>query len=526
MKTWKCGSYERLSKEDKIKRDESTSIESQRMIIKSFCAFNKLELVGDYFDDGYSGGNFDRPDFKRMIKDIESGKINCVITKDLSRLGREIYETGNYIEDYFTEKNVRYIAINDGFDSLNGDNMLAIRLGVNDLYLRDTSKKVISSFREMQKQGKYIGSFPKYGFMKDKNDKNHLVIDPKASIIVKRMFKMALAGNSPQKIAHQLTLEKIPIPVVYKKEPRAAQITENDGYGIWRSQTVRDILRSEMYIGNMVQNTCNKIRYNSKKKRATSKDEYIIKEGTHEAIIDKELFQTVNEILNSRSKISTRKGDKYLFAGLLKCKECGHTIGILERKNKKNNCHYTQCNLYAKKGKYGLCTIHRVNYTLLEQDLLNLIRTIGKDFIKEYDAKSLTELTNEIYMEDINSLKNEIDKIKLSIEKTNKAIEELYNDKVEGNIPIPIFNNLLKRYNDTLETDNHQKELLEQEKLELLSKIQKLDYDSCSKVIKQFLEMKKPSRALIVELIEKIEIDENKKVKVFFKFNELTSYIR
>ena len=133
MKTWKCGSYERLSKEDKIKRDESTSIESQRMIIKSFCAYNKLELVEDYFDDGYSGGNFDRPDFKRMIKDIESGKINCVITKDLSRLGREIYETGNYIEDYFTEKNVRYIAINDGFDSLNGDNMLAIRLGVNDL---------------------------------------------------------------------------------------------------------------------------------------------------------------------------------------------------------------------------------------------------------------------------------------------------------------------------------------------------------------------------------------------------------
>ena len=129
-------------------------------------------------------------------------------------------------------------------------------------------------------------------------------------------------------------------------------------------------------------------------------------------------------------------------------------------------------------------------------------------------------------MEDINSLKNEIDKIKLSIEKTNKAIEELYSDKVEGNIPIPIFNNLLKRYNDSLEIDNHQKELLELERLDLLSKIKKLDYYSCSKIVKKFLEMKKPSRALIVELIEKVEIDENKKVKVYFKFTELTSYIR
>jgi len=526
MKTWKCGGYERLSKEDKLKRDQSSSIESQRLIIQSFCAFNKLELVEDYYDDGYSGGNFDRPDFKRMIKDIESGKINCVITKDLSRLGRELYETGNYIEEYFAEMGVRYIAINDGYDSLTGDNMLAIRLGINDLYLRDTSRKVISSFREMQKEGKYIGSFAKYGYQKDKNDKNHLVIDPKASIIVKRIFKMALAGNSPQKIAHQLTIEKIPIPIVYKKEPRASLVTENDGYGIWKPQTIRDILRSEMYIGNMVQNICNKIRYNSKKKRATSRDEYIIKEGTHEPIIDKETFIKVNQIMDARSKVSTRKADKYLFSGLLKCKECGHSIGILEKKNKKNNSHYTQCNLYSKKGKYGLCTIHRVNYNLLEEDLLTMMRVIGNQFVNEFDNQTLTEVSNEIFMEDINVIQKEIDKINLSINKTNKAIEELYMDKVDGKIPESIFENLLKKYNDTLNSDNHQKDLLENDKLELSSKLNALDYDHCSYIVKKFLEMKKPSRALIVELIDKVEIDENKKIKVYFKFNELSSYLR
>lgn len=144
----------------------------------------------------------------------------------------------------------------------------------------------------------------------------------------------------------------------------------------------------------------------------------------------------------------------------------------------------------------------------------------------EVEFNNSGKTLNEIFMEDINGLKKEIDKIKLSIEKTNKAIEELYSDKVEGNIPIPIFNNLLKRYNDSLKIDNHQKELLEHERLKLLSKIQKLDYDSCSKIVKKFLEMKKTTRALIVELIDKVEIDENKNVKVYFKFNELSSYIR
>lgn len=526
MKAWKCGGYERLSQADFLKKDESSSIESQRLIIKSFCSFNKMELVEEYVDDGYSGGNFDRPNFKRMISDIEAGKINCVITKDLSRLGREIYETGNYIEDYFAQKNIRYIAINDGYDSLNGDSMLPVRLSMNDYVLRDGSKKVITSLRERQRAGKYIGSFPRYGYLKDKLDHHHLVPDPKASIIVRRIFKMALAGNSPNKIAHQLTIEKIPIPIVYKREPRAAQVKENDGYGIWKPQTIRDILKSEMYIGNMVQNICNKIRYNSKKKRSTPRDEYIIKEGTHEPIIDKETFYKVNEMLASRSKTYDYKTDKYLFSGLLKCKECGHSIGILEKKNKKNNAHYTQCNLYAKKGKYGLCTIHRVNYNLLEEDLINIIRTIGKTFIEEYDNESLTEEANEIYMEEINHLQKEIDKIQFSIEKTNRAIEELYTDKIEGNIPKEIFGHLLTKYNDTLKSDNSQKDMLENEKIELSSKLNALDYDRCSQIVKEFLKMKAPSRALIVELIDKVEIDENKNVEIFFKFNELSTFIK
>ena len=179
-KIYNCAEYLRLSKEDLGRNDESSSIQSQRLIIEAFARHNNLKIVEEYVDDGYSGGNFDRPAFTRMIEDIESGKINCVITKDLSRLGREMYKTGNYIEEYFLEHDVRYIAINDSYDSNIGDSMLGLRLGVNDLYLRDVSKKVRSSFRIKQERGEYIGSFPCYGYIKDPEDKHKLIIDPEA----------------------------------------------------------------------------------------------------------------------------------------------------------------------------------------------------------------------------------------------------------------------------------------------------------------------------------------------------------
>ena len=171
-----CAGYDRLSDADN-KNDESSSIQSQKIIIDSFAKFNNLKIVKHYVDDGYSGGNFDRPGFKAMIEDIEKGKINCVITKDLSRLGRELYKTGKYIEEYFLEKGVRYIAINDSYDSNIGDAMLGIRLSVNDLYLRDVSKKVKTSLRAKQNRGDYIGSFPLYGYKKDPNDRHKLIVD-------------------------------------------------------------------------------------------------------------------------------------------------------------------------------------------------------------------------------------------------------------------------------------------------------------------------------------------------------------
>ena len=527
MRKYKCGRYLRLSKEDELKKDESSSIASQRMIIESFAKFQGLEVIKEYIDDGFSGGNFDRPGFKEMIKDIENGVINCVITKDLSRLGRELYQTGRYIEEYFIDNNIRYIAINDGYDSLLGDNMLSMRLTFNDFTLRDVSKKVKSSLTAKQKNGEYIGTYPKYGYLKDPANHHKLIIDPVASLVVKRMFEMARQGNSCYKIASVLTEEKVPIPIVYKKESRGALITDNDGFGIWRPQTIRDILTSEMYIGNMVQNTYNKVRYNSKRIRATKKEEYIIVEGTHEPIIDKETFELVGKLISSKSLQKQREQkEKYLFTGLLKCKECSHNISILKKKCKKSNSHYTQCNGYSKKGKYGVCKIHRVNYNLLEEDLIKIINEICDSYLKEYNNKKLTYDANKLLESEITKIQKQIDILTKEISKYDTLIEQIYIDKVGNKIPEKTFDSLLNNYNEKLEVSSAKKKELLEQKEKFVMAIKKFDFESCKTAVRSFLKTKKPSRELIVNLVEKVEIDNDNNIKLYFKFPELTSYLR
>lgn len=522
---YKCGAYYRISKEDEEHKDESSSIESQRMIVESFCKFQQLELIEEYVDDGYSGGNYDRPSFQKMLKDIESKKINCVITKDFSRFGRDLYQTGSYIESYFIDKGIRYIAINDSYDSLVGDNMISMKLTFNDYYLRDISKKVKSSLNARQKKGEYIGSYPKYGYLKNPNDHHKLIIDPVASIIVKKIFDMALIGNSCYIIAETLTQEQIPIPIVYKKESRGLAVTENDGNGIWKPQTVRSILQSEMYIGNMVQNKWNKIRYNSKKLKSVNPKDYIIVENTHEPIIDKETFFKVQDMLKVNHRSVTKNKNKYLFSGLLKCKECGHIISILEKKNKKNNCHYTQCSLYSKKGKYGLCNSHRINYDWLELDLINIIKKIGMNFLSTYNTQDLLEETNKKINIELVNIKKEIELINCKIKKYNIAIENLYLDKIEGKIPINIFDNLAKQYDEKLNMFKNSKKELEEEQIRLQNKNSEINYKTCESIFKEFLSCKTPTRSLIVELFNKIEIDNDKNVKIYFNFPKISELV-
>lgn len=518
---YNCASYSRLSKEDDRTQDESSSISNQRAIISSFAKFNGLNIVKEYVDDGYSGGNFDRPAYQEMIDDIEKGKVNCVITKDLSRLGREIYKTGNYIEQYFTEKGVRYIAINDSYDSNIGDTMLGLRLGVNDLYLRDVSKKVKSSFKIKQQNGQYIGSMPCYGYIKDPDDKHHLIPDSEVVSIIKMIYDMALEGKSGHTIASHLTKMRIPIPIVYKKESRAKYITENNGLGIWRRQTVQNILTSQMYIGNMVQNTYNKISYNSKKIRRVNPEQNIVVENTHEGIIDKETFYKVQHIIKSRFRTKEKITEKYLLSGLLRCSECGHGLSISEKILKKQNSHYTQCNLYLKKGKYGQCSSHRLNYDWLEEDIINYIKEIGKRFLEYYDTENLIKESSKLIHKDSLEFEKFLSKTNEEINIRRKRIESLYNDKVDGLISVDTYKNLSEK-NENEVANLNIKRLDYEKKLKILTNdISSDNYLRCKKQIESYMSMEKPNRTILHQLIEKIEVNEKREVDVFFKFSGL-----
>jgi len=519
----RCGSYSRLSKEDMLRKDESSSISSQKMIINSFAKFNNLEIVEEYVDDGYSGGNFNRPAFQRMIQDIESGLINCVITKDLSRLGRELYKTGDYIEEYFTSKGVRYIAINDSYDSLIGDSMLGIRLGVNDLYLRDVSKKVKSSIRIKQESGEYIGSFAPYGYKKDPNDRHHLIIDEEAATVVRMMYQLALEGYGMNTICHRLTNLGYPIPIVYKNDPRAKNVTDNHGLGIWKHSTVKGILTSQMYIGHMVQHTYIKHSYRSKKLTKVDKDEYIIVKNTHDAIIDEETFNKVQTILKQRTTkcLHTKEG-KYLFSGLLKCKECGATISISEKVTKKNNSHYTQCNLYRKKGKYGVCTQHRLNYNWLEEDLLDVIRNICSNFLNDYNAKEVVMKANDIYNDSINELKKEKEKCEIKINQENNIIDNLYQDKINRVLFEDDFKRLYEDHSSKIRSLKLQIENCDEKINKIEEEISNIDYKECKRVVDSFMSMRKPSRNIITRLVNRVEISEDKSIDVYFNFKELS----
>lgn len=513
------GAYERLSKEDD-RRDESSSIESQKMIIESFARFNDLKIIRHYSDDGFTGSNFNRPGFEQLKKDIEEGLINCVIVKDLSRLGRELYETGSYIEEYFLSKQVRFIAINDGYDSNVGDSMLGIRLSVNDLYLRDTSKKIRTSFDAKRKKGDYIGTYAKYGYMKDPNNPKHLIPDSNVSDIVVQIFEWLSQGVGTSTIAHRLTAMNIPIPSIYKKENRQyAQKELNHGNGIWRSQTVKGIGSDQMYLGHMVQGRWKKLSYNSKRLIELPESQWVIVKNTHEPLVSQDLFDKAQVTLERSKKYRAKKEKRYLFQGLLKCKECGHNISIYKKKTKTGYSLSTECNYYSKYSKYGLCCSHRINYDLFEKDMLYFLRELGKRFLEKYDEKKLLENSLRMKKSDEDHIQKKLLQIDKELEKNQNILSNLYEDRLNDVITVRQYSLMAKKYDEVLAS-------LEKKQIDLKHQLKSLqnnhhskEIEECKELIEKFMKFEMPSNELIYKLIEKIEIDKNKNIEVFFKID-------
>ena len=295
---YNVGLYIRLSREDDDKNYESESITNQKSLLLQYAKENNLRVYDIYIDDGFSGTNFDRPGFIRLIKDIENKKINMVITKDMSRLGRDYIGTGELVEKFFPEHNVRYIAVTDNIDtyldSTNND-IAPFKAIMNDFYAKDISKKIKTSLKAKMKDGKYVGGRAPFGYTKDPDNKNQLLVDEEQAIVVKRIFDMALDGLSYYKIADILTSEGIKTPASYYNFEWCGNY--NPTFNKWNAKTIYDILNKRIYTGDLVQGRRCKVNYKVKKIVKNNPNNYIVVENTHEAIIDKDVFYEVQKKL-------------------------------------------------------------------------------------------------------------------------------------------------------------------------------------------------------------------------------------
>ena len=509
------GLYIRLSREDEDKTHESESISNQKSLLLQYTKENNLKVYDMYIDDGYSGTNFNRPNFNRLIKDIELGKINMVITKDMSRLGRDYIGTGNLIEKYFPEHNVRYIAITDNIDTFldsSNNDIAPFKAIMNDMYAKDISKKIKSSLKAKQKEGKWVGSKTPFGYIKDPNNKNHLIIEEEQAHIVKRIYNMCLDGLSFYKISKELTNEGIKTPAQYYEYKWRSNY--NCKYGMWHSKTIYDILTNRIYTGDTVQNKRTKVNYKIKKIIKNKPSQYIVVENTHEAIIDKEMFYEVQKRIPKNVGRSEKK-ETHLLDGLLYCGDCGHRISIGPRRKKDNRC-YTICNYYRTYIKQKLCTAHSNNYDDLEEVILRLLKINCLKYIdgKKIKKNTLNKFKNK---ENINNQK-EIKIIKQSINQLTKNLDTIYLDKINKVINQKQF----IRIKDKLEKEIQ----IKQKKLDTLIKIDIINKNNNSKdktineYINDFITMNNISRELIVNLIQKIEIYKDKRINIVLTFNK------
>lgn len=514
---WKVAIYARLSREDEKDENykgQSESIENQIKYLKSIVTTKGWILVDIYKDDGYTGTNFDRPDFKRMLDDIDNGKINLIITKDLSRLGRDYIETGRYIEKVFPSKNIRYIAVNDNvdtFDKRNSNNdMTPFKAVINDMYAKDTSNKVRSTILTKAIAGECIKAFLPYGYKKDQTNKNKILVDENVAKNVKLIFDLYKSGKSKTEIAKELNKLEISTPLKYKQETTNYYNPNSNATYKWNSTVINKILRSPIYVGDLVQLQYNKVNYKIKKITKVPKEEQIIISNNHEAIIDRNTFNTVQEMLNKQTNewnYSNRK--KHLLTGLVFCK-CGSRITYNKNHGKFFRC---VCSSYKKYGSEFCSNIH-----LKEAELLEMVSSSLKKNINIY--LNLKDLKYPVIVVKDNKTQ-ELAKLSKKKDEINKTIANLYEDKISSTISLETFKVLIKKYEkQKKELDMKISAISKNKECVQDSKLTSKELEETMKQLLKFDTINEENKSLVFKLIDKIIIDDDK-ITIKYKFNNL-----
>ena len=531
-KTYNVGIYCRLSNDDE--RDgESVSIENQKLLLQRYVREQGWNEIDVYVDDGYSGTNFQRPGVQRLIADAKAKRINVILVKDLSRFGRNYIEFGQYTDYLFPSIGCRFIALNNGIDTMRNDGSTDVMCFLNlfnEFYSRDTSKKVKAVKKACAENGKFMGIHPPYGYKRDPLDKHHFIIDEETAPLVRRMFAMRASGTPFRKIATTLNDEGIQPPgeLYYQRQGRSDPRRVNH---LWNESTVKVMLRNEAYIGNMVQGKCGTLSYKSKKLVSKPKEDWIRVEGTHEPIISREIWDTVVAIDQKKvRKSDTADGVRSIFTGLVYCADCGFKMrNQVERFTYKDGRpgRYSSfvCGSYSRSGK-NACTIHTIYEDALKQLVLADIRE--KAQYAEYDRDRL--LAQIIRMKDKElhsrtaSFEQELKTISARVSELERLMQNLYEDKCTGVVPQTVFQTLMKKY----ETERAQKA---DAIPELTRKVQaqmenRHDADRWAEIIRRYTEITELDETILFELVDRIEVGEARKVgktrlqdvKVFYRY--------
>ncbi len=533
--TFKVAIYLRLSKEDDDlscssgAKSESNSISNQRKLIYDFLkSHTELELYDEYKDDGKSGSNFDRAEFQRMMKDIEAGKVNCVIVKDQSRFGRDYIDVGKYKEKIFPKLGVRFITINEGYDSLSAtssdDLAFTINSFVYDFYIRDISTKIRTNLTAKKQNGEYAGAFVAYGYVKDSDDKSKLVVDPFAADVVRDIFRWKIEGLSPQNIAVRLNELGIPSPAEYKRLSGSNYKTsfQTSSKAIWSHVSVRRILKNEIYLGVMIQGKRTTPNYKTKTVVTKAESEWLRVEGTHEAIISARDFELVQELL--RDDTHCRAGDVTVpvYAGRIYCGDCGaaavrKTVSYAGR-------HYVYYVCNANKHDKTVCSRHSIREDVLDRVIYQTVRH-QIDLLLDVD-KALRQFEN------LSWEKHKLKQLDASIEIQEEVVRKnntlrlgIYEDLRAGLLDRSEYESLKKELAERIAEATAAIEKLNKEKREILDGVSK--QQSWIEQFRQYENVTELTRPMVIHLIERINIFEDSHIAIVFRHrNQIKEILR
>ena len=513
--------YLRLSKDDGAA--ESASIKTQREILHQYAKNHDFLVAGEYVDDGYSGTNYDRPEFRRMCRDIEAGKVRCILTKDLSRLGRNSARTTDLLEEYFPAHQVRYIAVSEGYDSQHMTGGMAmtapLMMVMNEMYARDISQKIRSAFRSKMESGQYIGHHAPYGYQKDPENKNHLVIDCQTAGIVRRMFEMAAEGSAPGEIAKQFNRQGILTPSMYRQAKTGGAVTANQ----WTSRSICKMLKNPVYTGSLAQGRTTKLSFKSREVLAKPPEEWSVVTNTHEAIVSEALFRRVQGRVVSRRN-HPAGGFENVFSGIAFCADCGRNMTAASRGKR----GYRLCCGGYKNAGSASCTNHFIDYDVLRDAVRQELRR--RLCLTEADRAALcsdlrrqggTREREESALEELRSRQRVVQGV----------LKRLYEDQTAGKISEAYFESQRREY--AAEWEHIQTAIAPLEARRAAEDAAWQEEDRLLALLEETAKGEELPRSLLHALVERIEVGQGiyetdeagtrrkrQTIRIFFRFAE------